>query len=296
VEGAVQASARIRPIAPSAKKALPADAPPERALVRTDADALSALVPGAARPDEHHASVPPSPEEADIPRAEVVLELGVRLPADDAPFDDRSGPPQTVPHGRAGHAELDRADPDAVLDREALRGRPSRRRRSYDGDHGDLLKDLNLTPFYARLYRPGSDHVHFSLQIAIDELRGVENVTLEHGDRQLADEALRLAILTYGVLLLHSEKTVQHGLAASALERTKAVLERIGRARSTGVRAAALNASSPRPATSIARAKSSGCPGTARIALTASRRPSRTRDAAAPTSDSAPNGRRVDTV
>lgn len=91
-------------------------------------------------------------------------------------------------------------------------------------DH-DLLKGLNLTPFYVRLYRPGSEHVHFSLRIAVDELRGAENVTLEHGDRDLADEALRLAILTYGVLLRHSEKTVQHGLSASALERTKAVLQ-----------------------------------------------------------------------
>lgn len=135
VDDAVQASARIRPIAPPAKEALSADAPPERALVRADADAFWALVPGEARPDEHHAPVPSSPEEADIPRAEVVLELGVRLPADDAPFDDGSGPPQTVPHVRAGHAELDRADPDAVLDWEALRRRPSRRRRSDYGDN-----------------------------------------------------------------------------------------------------------------------------------------------------------------
>lgn len=83
---------------------------------------------------------------------------------------------------------------------------------------------MNLAPLYARLYRPGSEHVHFSLQVAVDELRGVESVTLEHGDRELADEALRLAILTYGVLLQLSEKTVGHGLHARVLERVQAVL------------------------------------------------------------------------
>jgi hypothetical protein len=90
-------------------------------------------------------------------------------------------------------------------------------------DH-DLLQALNLTPFYARLYRPGSEHVHFSLQVALDELRGVEVVTLEHGDHELADEALRLAILTYGVLLQLSEKTVRHGVHGRVLERVQAVL------------------------------------------------------------------------
>ena len=37
-------------------------------------------------------------------------------------------------------------------------------------------------------------------------------VFVERGDPALADEALRLAIMTYGTLLEHSERTVGHGL------------------------------------------------------------------------------------
>jgi hypothetical protein len=90
-------------------------------------------------------------------------------------------------------------------------------------DH-DLLESLNLKPFYARLYRPGSEHVHFSLNVAVDEMRDANVVRLEAGDPELADEALRLAIITYGQLLELSEKTVKHGLSARVIELVKPVL------------------------------------------------------------------------
>lgn len=89
-------------------------------------------------------------------------------------------------------------------------------------DH-DLLAALKMSPFYARLYRPGSEHVHFSLNVAIDEMRDVDVVLLEAGDPDLADEALQLAILTYGQLLELSEKTVKHGLSERVLELLKPV-------------------------------------------------------------------------
>jgi Family of unknown function (DUF5677) len=91
-------------------------------------------------------------------------------------------------------------------------------------DDRALLRSLNLEAFYARLYRPSSDHIHFSLQPAINELRGAEVVMLETGDAELADEALKLAILTYGVLLQLSEKSVGHGLSQTYLERVRDAL------------------------------------------------------------------------
>lgn len=56
------------------------------------------------------------------------------------------------------------------------------------------------------------------------EVRGAETVELEAGGAELADEALRLAIITYGQLLEMSEKAVKHGLHQRVLERVKEVL------------------------------------------------------------------------
>jgi hypothetical protein len=87
-----------------------------------------------------------------------------------------------------------------------------------------LLKKLNLQPFYARVYRPGSEHVHFSLATAIGEMRVGSNVVIEQGDAHLADEAMRLAIMIYGTLLEHSERTVEHGLHDQIFELSRPVL------------------------------------------------------------------------
>jgi hypothetical protein len=87
-----------------------------------------------------------------------------------------------------------------------------------------LLRKLNLRPFYARVYRPGSDHVHFSLATAISEMRIGSDVVIDHGDAALADEAMRLAIMIYGTLLEHSERTVEHGLHDQIFELSRPVL------------------------------------------------------------------------
>jgi hypothetical protein len=87
-----------------------------------------------------------------------------------------------------------------------------------------LLRKLNLRPFYARVYRPGSEHVHFSLATAISEMRVGNDVVIERGDADLADEAMRLAIMIYGTLLEHSERTVEHGLHDQVFELSRPVL------------------------------------------------------------------------
>jgi len=82
----------------------------------------------------------------------------------------------------------------------------------------DLLKSLGLTVYYERLYRLSSGYVHFSLRQAIDELRTAgEEVALERPEPELAEEALRLAILTYGLFLKLSQKTVEHDLGTRGL-------------------------------------------------------------------------------
>lgn len=80
-----------------------------------------------------------------------------------------------------------------------------------------LLEQLNLHVYYHRLYRLSSDYAHFSLGVAIDELRDADEVTFERDDSELADEALRMAILTYGVFLHLSQRTIGHDLGARAL-------------------------------------------------------------------------------
>jgi hypothetical protein len=88
-----------------------------------------------------------------------------------------------------------------------------------------LLEELGLAEFYARVYRSGSEHVHFSVKYAIRELRGVDAVDLDSGDHELTDEALRLAIITYAVLFERSERTVEHGLAKQVRDRVRALFE-----------------------------------------------------------------------
>lgn len=112
----------------------------------------------------------------------------------------------------AGGFDAD-ADPQEIRDELA----------EYDGvpnlpNDRDLMQTTGMEAYYRRVYRLSSDYMHFSLGVAVDDLRGVQTVELEQGDAALADEALRLAILTYGLLLELSEKTVRHGLAARVLE------------------------------------------------------------------------------
>lgn len=80
-----------------------------------------------------------------------------------------------------------------------------------------LLEQLNLHAWYHRLYRLSSDYAHFSLGVAIDELRGAEEVHFDRDDSDLADEALRLSVLIFGLFLHLSDKTVAHGLRGRVL-------------------------------------------------------------------------------
>ena len=88
-------------------------------------------------------------------------------------------------------------------------------------DDTQLLHELGLNAFRERIYRTASNQVHFSLGAALEGIRGVETVDPDVGDAKLADEALGLAILTYGLLLDRSEKSVRHGLTARCLELIK---------------------------------------------------------------------------
>lgn len=81
----------------------------------------------------------------------------------------------------------------------------------------ELLESLNLHIFYSRVYRLSSDYVHFSLGLAIDELRQGPT-TFERNEFELAQEALVLAVLTYGLFMQLSEKSVRHGLDGAIRE------------------------------------------------------------------------------
>lgn len=82
----------------------------------------------------------------------------------------------------------------------------------------DLLLGLNLRLYYAHVYVPASGHVHFGLGEAVDGLVGAEVVALDQPYWEIANEALRLGIFVFGLLLEESETTVEHGLVERALE------------------------------------------------------------------------------
>jgi hypothetical protein len=76
----------------------------------------------------------------------------------------------------------------------------------------EILRDhIEFSPFYARLYQLSSNYVHFAQWIALNPL-DEEEVVLEPGDPDVAEEALALAIFTFGLLLAVSEDAVGHGL------------------------------------------------------------------------------------
>ncbi len=57
------------------------------------------------------------------------------------------------------------------------------------------------------------DLTHFGLATAIEELRsGVDTLYFDAPETILADDALRVAIVIYAMLVHASSKTVQHGL------------------------------------------------------------------------------------
>jgi hypothetical protein len=114
---------------------------------------------------------------------------------------------KTIEEMKAAGFEVD----EDVLKAEHAQLEPMTDAKKLPGDK-DLLMALNLGAFYPRLYRLGSDYAHFSLGLAIGELQDTEEVHFEKDDSELADEALRLATLTYGVFLQLSDEVLAHGL------------------------------------------------------------------------------------
>jgi hypothetical protein len=85
-----------------------------------------------------------------------------------------------------------------------------------------LLELVGLEPFYHAFYRRLSDYQHFSLDMAIGELLGVEQLRLGQPEPELAREALKVAVLSYGVLLHLSERTLEHDLGQRTLSLVQA--------------------------------------------------------------------------
>jgi Family of unknown function (DUF5677) len=79
----------------------------------------------------------------------------------------------------------------------------------------NMLESLNLDIFYHRLYRMASDFEHFSFGVAVTEMQTGKAIHFEPSDFTLANEGLLLAIVTYGMFLDFSEKTVKHGIKSS---------------------------------------------------------------------------------
>jgi hypothetical protein len=83
-----------------------------------------------------------------------------------------------------------------------------------------LLAELGLSAYYARLYRPASDTVHYSIGSALhgfieypDTEIGGGRVPLKNPDGQRAEEALALAAITYGEFLESCEPIIRHGVS-----------------------------------------------------------------------------------
>lgn len=80
----------------------------------------------------------------------------------------------------------------------------------------ELLRSLRLTPYYERIYRPASSHLHYGLHLALDELiaaaKAGKDLPLEQPSPELAAEALSVSIITYAMFIDAAEGTVKHGL------------------------------------------------------------------------------------
>jgi hypothetical protein len=62
-----------------------------------------------------------------------------------------------------------------------------------------------------------ADVTHHGLAQGVAELQGAQELHFETRQNALAEEVLEMAVLTYGLLLEMSERTVQHGLTSEAL-------------------------------------------------------------------------------
>jgi Family of unknown function (DUF5677) len=86
-----------------------------------------------------------------------------------------------------------------------------------------LLTDLGLSAYYARVYRLASETVHYSLGSALhgfaeypDPVSGGGGVLLKNPDGERAEDALALAAITYGEFLERCEPIIRHGVSEPA--------------------------------------------------------------------------------
>jgi hypothetical protein len=87
----------------------------------------------------------------------------------------------------------------------------------------DLLAELGLAAYYARVYRLASDTVHYSIGSALhgfleypDPVIGGGRVQLKKPDGGRAEEALALAAITYGEFLDRCDPIIRHGISPAA--------------------------------------------------------------------------------
>jgi hypothetical protein len=105
-----------------------------------------------------------------------------------------------------------RAEAQDALDQlsaAGVKGMPSERQ---------LFETLELGGVYARIYAPASNQMHFSMDVAIRDLLEVEEIALERRKYPEAGETLILALIAFSILLEKSERSVQHGLTAAAVD------------------------------------------------------------------------------
>lgn len=86
-----------------------------------------------------------------------------------------------------------------------------------------LLANIGLRAYYARVYRLASDVVHYSIGSALhgfaeypDPESGGGGVLLKNPDGERAEEALALAAITYGEFLERCEPIIRHGVSEAA--------------------------------------------------------------------------------
>ena len=83
----------------------------------------------------------------------------------------------------------------------------------------DLFAALGLSAYYARVYRFGSDTVHYSMGSALrgfleypDKVVGDGRISLKFPRSDESEEALALAAVVYGEFLERCELVIQHGV------------------------------------------------------------------------------------
>jgi len=96
-------------------------------------------------------------------------------------------------------------------------------------DH-DLAVSLNLKPFYTRVYRPGSDTAHYSIDTALDGFLELTNsdqigrVAVGPPSSADAEEVLINAQLTYALFLHRCDPIIAHGLSKRVRNLLEALL------------------------------------------------------------------------